>query len=116
MGLLEGADSASTPTNLPSLERTVTFRVLDSAPGRQQESFTSVVVLGSGRHDETTLGSFPMLYVYVRGASHDPMVLRSGSPDLNAKGLSIIREWTFTLAFGNGKPYASRGNLVLHFC
>lgn len=67
MSLLERADSVSVPSHLPSLERTVTFRVLDSATGPQQGIFTRVVVQGTGRRDELTFGSFHMLNVYTKG-------------------------------------------------
>ena len=67
ISLLERADAASVSPNTPSLERTVTFRVLDSSTGPQQGAFTRVVVRGTGRRDEVTFGSFHMLNIFTRG-------------------------------------------------
>jgi Gram-negative bacterial TonB protein C-terminal len=67
VSLLERANAVSVSPNFPSLERTVTFRVLDSATGPQQGTFTREVVRGSGRRDEVTFGSFHMLNVYTQG-------------------------------------------------
>lgn len=65
--LLERANSVSLPPNFPSLERKVTFRVLDSSTGAQQGTFTRVIVRGSGRRDDITFGSFHMLNIYTHG-------------------------------------------------
>lgn len=67
VSLLERANAASVSPSFPSLERSVTFRVLDSATGPQQGTFIRMVVRGSGRRDEVTFGSFHMLNVYVQG-------------------------------------------------
>jgi hypothetical protein len=67
VSLLERANAVSVSPNFPSLERTVTFRVLDSATGPQQGTFTRMVVRGSGRRDEVSFGSFHMLNVYSQG-------------------------------------------------
>jgi TonB family protein len=67
VSLLERANAVSVSPNFPSLERTVTFRVLDSATRPQQGTFTRDVVRGSGRRDEVTFGSFHMLNVYTQG-------------------------------------------------
>lgn len=67
VSLLERANAVSVSPNFPNLERTVTFRVLDSATGPQQGMFTRMVVRGSGRRDEITFGSFHMLNVYSQG-------------------------------------------------
>jgi len=62
--LLERANAVSSPPSLPNLERTVTFRVLDSATGPQQGTFTRVVIQGTGRRDEMTFGSYHLLNVF----------------------------------------------------
>ena len=67
VSLLERANSVSLPPNVPSLERKVTFRVLDASTGPQQGTFTRLIVRGSGRRDEISFGSFHMLNVYTHG-------------------------------------------------
>jgi TonB family protein len=66
VGLLENANRVSLSPNLPNLERTVTFRVLDSASGPQEGTFTRVVVQGTGRRDEFTFGDYHVINVYTR--------------------------------------------------
>jgi len=67
VSLLERANAVSVSPSFPSLERSVTFRVLDSATGPQQGTFIRMVVRGSGRRDEVTFGSFHMLNIYTPG-------------------------------------------------
>ncbi len=64
VSLLEQADAASASPNFPNLERIVTFRVLDSATGPQEGTFTRVVIQGTGRRDEVTFGSYHLLNVW----------------------------------------------------
>ena len=65
--LLERANAVSLPPNLPNLERTVAFRVLDSASGAQEGTFTRVVIQGTGRREETTFGDYHVINVWTRG-------------------------------------------------
>ncbi|MGA2629711.1 MAG: energy transducer TonB [Terriglobia bacterium] len=62
--LLERANAASLSPDLPNLERSVAFRVLDSTTGAQEGTFTRVVVQGTGRRDEITFGNFHVIDVY----------------------------------------------------
>lgn len=65
--LLERADAVSTAPNLPNLERVDTFRVLDSASGPQEGTFSRVVIQGTGRREETTLGDYHVINVWTHG-------------------------------------------------
>ncbi len=65
--LLERANAVSLSPNLPNLERTDTFRVLDSSSGVQEGTFTRVVVQGAGRRDETTFGKYHTVDIWTRG-------------------------------------------------
>lgn len=65
--MLERANAVSTPAALPNLERTVTFRVFDANTGPTEGTFTRVVVQGTGRRDETTLGSYHIINVWAGG-------------------------------------------------
>lgn len=65
--LLERANAVSLAPNLPNLERTVAFRVLDSASGAQEGTFTRVVIQGTGRRDETTFGDYHVINVWTGG-------------------------------------------------
>ncbi|MGO8732633.1 MAG: energy transducer TonB [Terriglobia bacterium] len=65
--LLEKANAVSLVSNLPNLERTVTFRVLNLDSADQEGTFTRVVVQGTGRRDEITLGSYHIINVWTRG-------------------------------------------------
>ena len=56
--LLERANSASMSPNLPNLERTDVFRVLDTSSPVREGTFTRVVVQGAGRREETTFGDY----------------------------------------------------------
>jgi hypothetical protein len=62
--LLERANAVSLPPDLPNLERTVAFRVLDSASGTQEGILTEVVVKGTGRREEIFLGDYHLINVY----------------------------------------------------
>jgi len=65
--LLERANAVSLAPNLPNLERTVAFRVLDSASGAQEGTFTRVVIQGTGRREETSFGDYHVIDVWTRG-------------------------------------------------
>ncbi|MFB3922741.1 MAG: energy transducer TonB [Terriglobia bacterium] len=65
--LLERANAVSLVANPPNLERTVSFRVLDSASGAQEGTFTRVVIQGTGRREEITFGSYHVIDVWTRG-------------------------------------------------
>lgn len=56
--LLEKANGLSMSPNLPNLERTDEFRVLDTSSPVREGSFTRVVVQGVGRREETTFGDY----------------------------------------------------------
>jgi hypothetical protein len=62
--LLERANAVSMAPNLPNLERTVAWRVLDSASGPQEGTFTRVVVQGTGGRDEFIFGDYHVINVY----------------------------------------------------
>ena len=64
MEMLERAQQVSLSPQWPDLERVDTFRVLDAATGPQEGSFSRVVVQGTGRRDELTLGSFHSINVW----------------------------------------------------
>ena len=68
--LLERANVVSIPPNLPNLERTVRFRVLDSASGPQEGTFTRVVVQGTGRRDEVVFGDYHLINVWLWTGGH----------------------------------------------
>jgi TonB family protein len=63
--LLEKADAISTSPKLPNLERTDTFRVYGS-DSIQEGSFSRVVIQGTGRRDEYTLGGDHLVNVFTR--------------------------------------------------
>ena len=65
--LLERANAVSLSPDLPNLERTVAFRVLDSASGAQEGTFTRVVIQGTGRREETTFGDYHVINVWTGG-------------------------------------------------
>lgn len=55
--LLEKANGLSMPPNLPNLQRTDVFRVLDTSPV-QEGTFRRIVIQGGGRREETTFGDY----------------------------------------------------------
>jgi hypothetical protein len=65
--LLEKASAVSLPPHLPNLERSVTFRVLDSLAAVREGTFTRVVIQGSGRRDEFTFGDYHAVNVFGQG-------------------------------------------------
>jgi len=67
--LLERATAAGLPANLPNLERVDTFRVLDAGSGPREGTFTRVVVQGTGRREEASLGDYHSTQVWTRGGS-----------------------------------------------
>ena len=62
--LMERATAVSSSPNLPNLERSDTFRVLDNASGVREGSFTRVVIQGTGRREETELGDYHVVDVW----------------------------------------------------
>jgi hypothetical protein len=64
--LLERANQVSLSPNLPNLERTDFFQVLDSTSSDREGSFTRVVIQGTGRRDEVKFGSYHSLDVWTR--------------------------------------------------
>ena len=69
--MLEKADAASAGVNLPNLERTDTFRAFGGEPGVKEGTFTRVVIQGTGRRDETTLGDYRVIDVITNGVATD---------------------------------------------
>jgi hypothetical protein len=65
--LLERANAVSLSPNLPNLERSDTFRVLDSDSGAREGAFTRVVVQGTGGRDEITFGDYHVVNVWTGG-------------------------------------------------
>jgi hypothetical protein len=65
--LMERAHAASQSPHLPNLERIDTFRVLDTSSGPLEGTFTRVVVQGTGRRDEATLGNYHALDIWTAG-------------------------------------------------
>jgi TonB family protein len=65
--LLERANRVSIAPALPNLERAVSFRVLDAGTASQEGTFTRVVVQGTGRRDEVTLGDYHVVNVWAGG-------------------------------------------------
>jgi TonB family protein len=62
--LLEKAKAATTPVKLPNLERTDTFRAFGSDGTIKDGTFTRVVIQGTGRRDETTIGDYHLIQVF----------------------------------------------------
>jgi len=62
--LLEKANAVSTPSNLPNLERTDTFRVFGPDSGVREGSFSRVVIQGVGRREEITFGNYHVVNVW----------------------------------------------------
>jgi hypothetical protein len=62
--LMERAAAVSSSPNLPNLERSDTFRVLDTASGAREGSFARVVIQGTGRREETELGDYHVVDVW----------------------------------------------------
>ena len=56
--LLEKANGVSMSPNLPNLERTDVFRVLDTSSPVREGIFTRVVIQGAGRREEATFGDY----------------------------------------------------------
>ena len=65
--LLERANGVSLSPKWPNLERVDTFRVLDSASGPQEGTYTRVVVQGTGRREESRFGEYHALDIWTRG-------------------------------------------------
>jgi TonB family protein len=65
--MIERAHSVSWASNYPSAEQVATFRVLDSASGPQQGSYSRVDVQGTGRRVEVTFGDYHTIDVYTAG-------------------------------------------------
>ena len=66
MRLLERAAAISSAPTLPNLERVDTFRFYGDG-GVQEGTFTRVVIQGTGRRDETTLGDYHTVDVFTSG-------------------------------------------------
>ena len=64
--LLERANGVSMSPKLPNLERTDTFRVLDTTSPVREGTFTRVVIQGAGRREETTFGDYHALNVFTQ--------------------------------------------------
>src|SRR5215469_8440577 len=62
--LLERANGVSMSPNLPNLERTDVFHVLDTSSPVREGMFTRVVVQGVGRREETTFGDYHTIDVF----------------------------------------------------
>lgn len=62
--LLEKANGLSMSPNLPNLERTDTFEVLDTSSSVREGTFTRVVIQGAGRRDEATFGDYHATNIY----------------------------------------------------
>lgn len=62
--LLERANGVSMSPNLPNLERTDVFRVLDRSSPVREGTFTRVVIQGVGRREETTFGDYHTINVF----------------------------------------------------
>jgi hypothetical protein len=65
--LMERASAASLSAKLPNLERVDMFRVLDSGSGPRDGMFTRVVVQGTGKREEATLGDYHLAEVWTGG-------------------------------------------------
>lgn len=65
--LLERANAVSMSPNLPNLERSDTFRVLDAVSGPREGTFTRVVVQGIGRREEVSFGEYHTINVWTGG-------------------------------------------------
>ena len=64
--LLERAHAVSLSPDLPNLERTDYFRVLDASTTAQEGTFTRVVIQGTGRRDEIKFGDYHLVNVWTR--------------------------------------------------
>lgn len=64
--LLEKANGLSMSPNLPNLERTDVFQVLDTSSPVREGTFTRKVIQGVGRRDETTFGGYHATNIYSR--------------------------------------------------
>ena len=62
--LLERANSVSMSPNLPNLERTDVFRVLDTSSPVREGTFSRVVIQGMGRREETTFGDYHTINIF----------------------------------------------------
>ncbi|MGO9649064.1 MAG: energy transducer TonB [Terriglobales bacterium] len=65
--LLERGNAVTTPVKLPDLERIDSFRVFGPDQAVKDGTFTRVVIQGTGRRDETTLGDYHLVDVIVNG-------------------------------------------------
>jgi hypothetical protein len=62
--MLEWATAVSTSPKLPNLERSDTFRVLDTTTGPREGTFTRVVIQGTGRREEIEFGGYHAIDVW----------------------------------------------------
>jgi hypothetical protein len=62
--LLERANGVSMSPNLPNLERTDVFHVLDTSSPVREGTFTRVVIQGVGRREETTFGDYHTINIF----------------------------------------------------
>jgi TonB family protein len=62
--LMEKADAVSTSPHLPNLERTSVFHVYGTESSVLEGVFSRVVIQGTGRRDETTLGTYHSVEVW----------------------------------------------------
>ncbi|MFZ0803003.1 MAG: TonB family protein [Terriglobales bacterium] len=65
--LLERGNAVTTPVKYPDLERVDTFQVFGSDSAVKDGTFTRVVIQGTGRRDETTLGDYRLIDVIANG-------------------------------------------------
>jgi hypothetical protein len=93
--LLERAHAASLAADLPNLERTVTFRVFNSASADQEGTFTRVVVQGTGTRDEITFGDYHLINVWAGGRLATARTRELAPPDvvtvLRLTPISLVR-------------------------
>jgi TonB-like protein len=62
--LLEKANGVSMSPNLPNLERTDVFRVLDTSSPVREGTFTRVAIQGVGRREETIFGDYHTINIF----------------------------------------------------